>query len=244
MTSPLPWLRLWDSVLDDPKVQRLPDRLFRHWVNLLCLANRGSERGQLPPTAADVAFALRISEEEANDALQELTKRELIEWTPAGSPMPHNWGGRQFKSDNVSERVTKHRKGNVTRNVSEGANGNVIEQSRTEQIQSRRPPPTPSANGRHPSRYAAAVGEDRFQEIASNFSDASPQLTAGWLDGAIARIEASYSGFESAEVERALATTAAMTVDAFSRPNSIKHPRRWAETILAEAAAEVRSKTA
>ena len=41
------WLRLYDDVLDDPEVQRLPPDLFKHWVNLLCLANKGTLRGTL-----------------------------------------------------------------------------------------------------------------------------------------------------------------------------------------------------
>ena len=56
------WFRLYDAVLDDPKVQRLPDRIFKAWINLLCLASRHG--GTLPPVD-DVAFALRCTPEQA-----------------------------------------------------------------------------------------------------------------------------------------------------------------------------------
>lgn len=336
MTSPLPWLRLWDSVLDDPKVQKLPDRLFRHWVNLLCLANRGSERGRLPANAEDIAFALRISEEEAADALAELTKRELVAWTPEGEPMPHNWNGRQFASDDSKERVKAYRErlskvggtsyighreevmgrdggacvycgstANVVidhlipvarggdnqpdnlvaacKRCNSGKAGRLLEettmtfrdparwnqyqsakdrlsplvtvtskgdssdssrntvtvqeQSRTEQSRANGSPPTPLRG----SRFAAAVGAERFKEIATNFTEANPQLTAGWLDKTMAQIEADMA---IEQLEAVLLQAALMTVDAFSTPNRIQNPRAWADKRLAEAAAEARSHTA
>src|SRR5260370_12837105 len=58
----LPWLRLYVSVLNCPKVQRLPAPLFKHWINLLCVAR--SQDGILPGIA-DIAFALRIDVAEA-----------------------------------------------------------------------------------------------------------------------------------------------------------------------------------
>jgi hypothetical protein len=57
-TSTLPWLRLYIKVLNDPKVQNLSDRLFRAWINLLCVASK--YRGVLPEIE-ELAFLLRIT---------------------------------------------------------------------------------------------------------------------------------------------------------------------------------------
>lgn len=107
------WFRFYDSVLDDPKVQRLPAELFKTWVNLLCLANRGAPRGTLPDALEDIAFALRLSEEAAAKALTELQARGLFDDWPVGA-MPHNWNGRQFHSDDSNARVALHRQRKAT----------------------------------------------------------------------------------------------------------------------------------
>lgn len=88
------WFRLYSDVLDDPKVQKLPATLFKTWVNLLCLASRHD--GVLPGIE-DIAFALRLDEEACSSQIQELVARGLLD---AGHELaPHNWNGRQFKSD-------------------------------------------------------------------------------------------------------------------------------------------------
>jgi hypothetical protein len=99
------WLRLYVETLDDPKVQRLPDRLFRVWINLLCLA--GKAEGRLP-APADIGFALRLREAEARLAVDALVARGLLD--RQGSELwPHNWSGRQFPSDDVTARVKRYR---------------------------------------------------------------------------------------------------------------------------------------
>ena len=95
------WFRLYDDVLDDPKVQRLPERLFKSWVNTLCLASRHD--GVLPPVA-DIAFAFRVSAARAADDIRQLTDAGLIDEVD-GQLVPHAWSERQFKSDVSNERV-------------------------------------------------------------------------------------------------------------------------------------------
>lgn len=123
---PKPWFRLYNDVVDDPKVQRLSADLFRSWINILCLASRND--GVLP-NVTDLAFGLRIAQADVMTLLDRLTEAELMERTPAGWA-PHNWRGRQFASDSSTPRVQQHRHmkqasetvdGNVTGNVSETA---------------------------------------------------------------------------------------------------------------------------
>lgn len=107
MSAPIKWLRLYDDLLDDPKVQRLEPHLFKAWINLLCLANKSETRGLLPPLA-DIAWRLRMSEEEADKILDALTAAGLIDEVN-GHRVPHNWGERQKPSDDGNKRVAEWR---------------------------------------------------------------------------------------------------------------------------------------
>lgn len=111
------WFRLYEEVISDPKVQQLSDKLFKTWVNLLCLASK--HKGILP-SMEDMAFALRLSITRMQERIQALVSAELLE--PLGdSWRPHNWDGRQYKSDDVTKRVQgfRERQRNVARNVTE-----------------------------------------------------------------------------------------------------------------------------
>jgi hypothetical protein len=112
------WFRFYNEALDDPKVQKLSPVLFKHWVNLLCLANLSKPRGQLP-NADTIAFRLRLSPEKANAILVELADIGLIDVSEYGDIEPHNWKERQYgkpsnQPERVAERVRKHRNADVT----------------------------------------------------------------------------------------------------------------------------------
>lgn len=112
------WFRFYDEALNDPKVQRLPAELFKFWVNILCIASRGD--GRLP-CLEDMAFALRTDEKTTSAHLDALHASGLIDLLDGDVAVPHNWDGRQFKSDVSTERVKRHRfrKRNVSSTVSE-----------------------------------------------------------------------------------------------------------------------------
>jgi hypothetical protein len=148
MTASLPWFRIYDEALDDPKVQRLPDALFRHWFNLLCLANRGNPRGRLPEKLEDIAYSLRLTPRKTRQVLDELISRGLLAHEENTSRvMPNRWDERQKKSDSSAERVARHRENQEQRNVTEpllkrNSNALEIEKRREEEI----PPLPPEGN--------------------------------------------------------------------------------------------------
>jgi hypothetical protein len=100
------WLRLYTDVLDDRRFFQMPAELYRRWTMLLMVAKRHG--GQIPPNA-DIAFALRISEDEARGTLDDLAAYGLIDHGDDGELTPHNWSNRQYASDSSTERVRKHR---------------------------------------------------------------------------------------------------------------------------------------
>jgi hypothetical protein len=111
------WFRMYAEVLEDPKVQRLSAEMYRAWVNLLCLACR---MGGGLPGITDIAFALRMQESRAKATVAGLINAGLLEQDETGL-RPHNWNGRQYKSDVSTERVKRFRErsGNVSQTVSE-----------------------------------------------------------------------------------------------------------------------------
>lgn len=120
------WFRFYSEALHDPKVQRLPAALFKHWINLLCLANESEERGDLP-CVDDVAFALRVSSPKAKQILADLHRAGLLVVTEEGSYRHHGWARRQRETDDVAARVRKHRASKATQKNSDVTGCNVTD---------------------------------------------------------------------------------------------------------------------
>lgn len=89
------WFRCYDDAINDPKILKLPEATRWHWIALLCLASKNN--GVLP-CIDDVALMLRVPAAKANLILSTLKKAGLLDDTEAGVT-PHNWQGRQYKSD-------------------------------------------------------------------------------------------------------------------------------------------------
>lgn len=99
------WFRFYDDAVNDPKIIRLPDDLYRAWVNILCIAAKND--GVLPDLG-DVALILRVKDVRAAELITKLVRAKLLD-DDGGVYSPHNWQGRQFKSDDSGPRVKKHR---------------------------------------------------------------------------------------------------------------------------------------
>ncbi len=161
------WLRYYTDTLDNPKIQDLPSDLFKFWINLLCLARLYN--GVLPDEKV-ITFRLRTTQMETTSALHELEIRGLLDRTKGRQWVPHDWDQHQYVSDNVTDRVKKHRmkrKGNVSCNVTGNENETPPEQKqnraeyRTEQ---NHPEIVANGNGAHPPDAAVEFPEV-FAEI-------------------------------------------------------------------------------
>lgn len=104
------WFRMYDEILDDPKVQLLSGDDFKGWINILCLASRRD--GKLPPVA-DISFALRETLDAVSTLLGRLLDGGLIERRSGGADgahyAPYKWNERQYKSDTSTGRVKRFR---------------------------------------------------------------------------------------------------------------------------------------
>jgi hypothetical protein len=191
------WFRLYETILDDPKVQRLKPDLFKAWVNLLALACR---RDGTLPNIEDMAFALRVTEDVATKWLNSLISCGLVDVTGDGW-MPHNWASRQFKSDVSAERVKRYRERhrnaecNVTETPSESETDTETESDTEQKVgESGASAPTPTKRGhRLPEdwtvsdagrAFAAEQGldADRVAEAFRDYWLAATGATARKLD--------------------------------------------------------------
>jgi hypothetical protein len=103
------WFRMYADILNDPKVQLLPDRLFKFWVN--CLALTSERRGYLP-NAREISFRLHLSLTEVEDDLACLMSHGLIDAEKvAGKTVlqPHNWFDWQPAPDPSKHRMRRLR---------------------------------------------------------------------------------------------------------------------------------------
>ena len=125
------WFRLYDDLVDDPKIQRLPGETVKALLNLWCLASQND--GRLP-AVDDIVFKLRMKPSKVEHLLSALGECGLIDSDETGL-RPHNWNARQFKSDVSNDRVKRHRerKCNVTSAVTETPPETEQKQNRTEQ---------------------------------------------------------------------------------------------------------------
>lgn len=136
------WFRFYDEALDDPKVQRLSDALYRRWTDFLCVASRNS--GHITGDVESLAFIIRQTPVKVRAALDALDNAGLLDRDGDGYT-PHGWRNRQYDSDSSAERMRRHRdkkrdgESDVTtpsQATSHPPNGDATEQIRadTEQI--------------------------------------------------------------------------------------------------------------
>jgi hypothetical protein len=95
------WFRHDDDDLNDPRLLRLSDKLFRVWIGLNCCT---SKCGGTLPSMEDCAVMLRKQPERMAEALVSLVSAALLVRDDDGKLAPHNWKERQFQSDVSTER--------------------------------------------------------------------------------------------------------------------------------------------
>jgi hypothetical protein len=71
------WIKLYHEILDDPKMGRMPDRLWRRTIELFLIAGEQDEDGTLPKLG-DVAYRLRLSDDELESDLKQLQDLNIV----------------------------------------------------------------------------------------------------------------------------------------------------------------------
>lgn len=103
------WFRLWHEMIEDQKIGTLTDAQFRTWIEILCLASMAGNCGNTNLTVAEAEWKLRRN---VSETFQELLNRGLVtlhKEKGRETISVTKWKKRQYQSDNVTERVQKHR---------------------------------------------------------------------------------------------------------------------------------------
>jgi hypothetical protein len=101
-----PWCRLYASILDNPKLERLSDSVFRAHIKMMAVATVYG--GMIPLDLDDVAIRLRKPLGKVRDLVQVLLSANLLERTNGGYII-HDWVEMQFDSDVSTGRVKQFR---------------------------------------------------------------------------------------------------------------------------------------
>jgi hypothetical protein len=75
------WIKLYHEILDDPKMGRLSDALFRRTIELFLIAGDLNLQGLLP-SPADIAWRLRVPEGELEPQMQALRAVGILSLEP------------------------------------------------------------------------------------------------------------------------------------------------------------------
>ncbi len=131
------WLRLWTDITNDPKIRRIPPAQRWAWIAILVLSKKSPIPGMLlvsegvPVTVADIADEARISEQEAEQAIQSFLEQNMLT-AENGVYIVLHWKLRQFESDSSTERVRRLRqKRGKNVNVTETFQDSFIDVSET-----------------------------------------------------------------------------------------------------------------
>ena len=100
------WIKLYHEILDDPKMGKLSDRLWRRTIELFLLAGDADKNGELPKLD-DIAWRLRLSPEFLESDLVELAKVGIVSHSE-GRYSVTNFIKRQTAASNA-ERQAQYR---------------------------------------------------------------------------------------------------------------------------------------
>ncbi len=91
--SPRFWIKLYLEILDDPKMARLPNHLWRRLVELFLLAGRQGNDGALPPVE-EMAWTLRLSKDKLLEDLHSLAEIGVVHTCATAAGTGEARGGR------------------------------------------------------------------------------------------------------------------------------------------------------
>lgn len=101
------WIKLYDEILDDPKMGRLSDGAYRLCINLFLLASRQELRDGRLPDFDDIGWLLRLSSDKLQELWQELERAGIV-CMKEGLPFVSNFSTRQ-EAVSDAERMRRYR---------------------------------------------------------------------------------------------------------------------------------------
>ena len=184
------WIKLYHEILDDPKMGKLSDRLWRRTIELFLLAGDADKNGELPKLD-DIAWRLRLSPEFLESDLVELAKVGIVSHSE-GRYSVTNFNKRQTAASNAErqaqyrERLRKEEYYN-----NEGVTGrytdidkNRIDKIRVEEDIDKQPPPSDSEKVRRAVGQMWGSGDEpqMVDDLIDDFGMDKVMEIAGWCN--------------------------------------------------------------
>lgn len=102
------WFRLYNEIIDDPKVAKMKPKTFQFFIFLLCLSSNDDHNGVISLSEQEISWRLRMRVKDVKSHIDILKKLKILTSNPALSFI--NWSKRQFVSDSSKDRVKRYRK--------------------------------------------------------------------------------------------------------------------------------------
>jgi len=174
------WIKLYIEILDDPKMGKLPDFLFRRAIELFLLAGENGNDGLLQPVQ-DLAWRLRISETKLTESLSALSLVGVVHETPEGWVVS-NFSKRQ-EAATSTERVHEYRKRNASETYRFKNETHIEPETESD---------TETESDSEKTRAAAATGGARKDPLMTFYSENIGSLTQ-MIGQELSDLEAEYS---------------------------------------------------
>ena len=118
------WIKIYHEILDDPKMGRMNDHLWRRTIEIFLIAGKVEKNGILP-TVEDMAWTLRTTVDDINTCLDEMEKLGIISKVGDEIIVTH-YAERQSTNLTGAERTKRYRE---KKSLCHGSDADVTEQS-------------------------------------------------------------------------------------------------------------------
>jgi hypothetical protein len=122
------WIKFYIEALDDPKVARLPDNLWRRYYECCLLAGEVDDEGRLP-SINNVAWRFRVDEETVTTEFDQLARQGLLDYRVQNVLETDCWFVTNYAKRQAAitgaQRVARHRETKKKRNYYETGNAPV-----------------------------------------------------------------------------------------------------------------------
>jgi len=172
------WFRFYRDTLDNPTTATLDPATFKAWVLLMCLASeRNHETGTIDLDVQDIAWRLRVSEQEAGEALERLISVKILRKTSKGYTFT-GWQGKQYLPGDDSAKRKRESRARAADSDKDPDPEKTNKHIRTDTEQNRYRDVTDSPENvpgqSRDNKEAMVGGEDVFSEVFRLYRDTFP----------------------------------------------------------------------
>ena len=110
------WIKLYHEILDDPKMGRLPDNIWRRCIELFLMAGELDNNGRLP-NIDDIGWKLRVDPDELQSEINQLEQVGVLSKDEDGLYVTKFEIRQRTKSGTERSRLSRERNKNTQRTV-------------------------------------------------------------------------------------------------------------------------------